>query len=126
MKPLIHGLYSETGKRNCGCLEASQVADISSSIDSAVIDSEPLDTKVQSPVPDTMLIMAFDGGPSVLLTICVQSGPHCLLSKIFFIPLHITFTGLLLRVAEQDSLICEQHVIHKVLRSDKPGMVAWK
>ena len=34
------------------------------------------------------------------------------LSKAFFPPLHITFTGLglLLRVAEQDSRISEQHV----------------
>ena len=76
------------------------------------------------PVPDTMCVdAAVEGGLGVHLSIRVQSGPHCLLSKIFFPPLHITFDGLLLRVAEQDCRVSKQHVIDKV---DKPGMVAWK
>ena len=35
-----------------------------------------------------MLIMTVEGRPSVHLSICIQSGPHCLLSKIF--SLHYT------------------------------------
>ena len=59
--------------------------------------------------------------PSIHLSIRVQSGPHCLLSKIFFSPLCESFAGLFLRVSEQDSRVSEQHVLEKVIISDKSG-----
>ena len=65
--------------------------------------------------------MAEQSGPSIHLSIRVQSGPHCLLSKIFFTPLYESFAGLFLRVSEQDSRVSEQHVLEKVVISDKPG-----
>ena len=65
--------------------------------------------------------MAEQCGPSIHLSIRVQSGPHCLLSKIFFTPLCESFAGLFLRVSEQDSRVSEQHALEKVVISDKPG-----
>ena len=63
------------------------------------------------PIPCVLtLIMAVEGGPSVHLSICIQSGPHCLLLKILFAALHIMFAGLLLHVAKRKSRVSEQHV----------------
>ena len=70
--------------------------------------------------------MAELSAPSIYLSIRVQSGPHCLLSKIFFIPLCESFAGLFLRVSEQDLQVSKQHVLEKVIISDKSGMVVWK
>jgi len=58
-------------------------------------------------------------GPGVHLSVRVQSGPHCLLAKIFFTPLDITFGDLFLRVS-QDHRIGEQSTINKVIMSDQP------
>ena len=59
--------------------------------------------------------------PSIHLSIRVQSGPHCLLSKIFFTPLCETFGGLFLRVSERDLRVSEQHVLDEVVISEKSG-----
>ena len=67
------------------------------------------------------LNMAEQSTPSAHLSVRVQSGPHCLLSKIFFAPVNISFAGLFLRVSEQDSRVSEQHVLERVIISDKPG-----
>ena len=58
--------------------------------------------------------MAESSTPGIHLSIRVQSGPHCLLSKIFFTPLCVSFAGLFLRVCERDSRVSEQHVLEKV------------
>ena len=65
--------------------------------------------------------MAESSTPGIHLSIRVQSGPHCLLSKIFFTPLCVSFAGLFLRVCERDSRVSEQHVLEKALISDKSG-----
>ena len=41
--------------------------------------------------------------------------------KDFFTPLCESFAGLFLRVSEQDLVVSEQHVLEKVVISDKPG-----
>ena len=58
-------------------------------------------------------------GPGVHLSVRVQSGPHCLLTKIFFTPLDITFGDLFLRML-QDHHIGEQSTVNKVIMSDQP------
>ena len=58
-------------------------------------------------------------GPGVHLSIRVQSGPHCLLTKIFFTLLDITFGDLFLRML-QDHRIGEQSTVNKVIMSDQP------
>ena len=65
--------------------------------------------------------MAELSDPSAHLSIRVQSGPHYRLSKIFFAPINISFAGLFLCVSEQDSRVSEQHVLERVIISDKPG-----
>ncbi len=44
----------------------------------------------------------------------VQSGPRCLLAKIFFSPLDITFADLFLHVSEEDHRGSDQSTIDKV------------
>ena len=56
-------------------------------------------------------------GPGVHLSIRVQSGPHCLLTKNYF--LIFTFGDLFLRVS-QDHRIGKQSTINKVIMSDQP------
>ncbi len=51
--------------------------------------------------------MANASVPGVHLSICVQRGPHSLLSNINFTHLNITFADLFLRVSEQDHCVCE-------------------
>ena len=58
-------------------------------------------------------------GPGVHLSVRVQSGPHCLLTKSLLTPLDITFGDLFLRVS-QDHRIGEQSTINKVIMSDQP------
>ena len=58
-------------------------------------------------------------GLGVHLSVWVQSGPHCFLTKIFFTPLDLTFGDLFLRVS-QDHRIGEQSTINKVIMSDQP------
>ena len=44
-----------------------------------------------------------------------------LFSKIFHIPNSISFAELFLRVSAQDSRVSKEHVLEKIIISDKPG-----
>ena len=61
-------------------------------------------------------------GPSVHLAVCIRSGPRCLVSKIFYTSLDITFLRLYLNVAEQDTRVNEQDAIERILIADRPGV----
>lgn len=80
--------HTGPGKRSPGMAECNYVARIRRSIINFNVHAQ-LTTPYLGPLP-----LRTHG--SIHLSIRVQSGPHCLLSKIFFIPLCESFAGLFL------------------------------
>ena len=65
--------------------------------------------------------MAVVCGPRIHLFVLIQSGQHCLLSKIFFAPLDITFNDLFIHVSGGDHCVSDDCIIENVKISNRQG-----